>query len=670
MYRSLHEDSAVADLKDIVNIAQGAASADDYSYSSIAKAASNLTAIFPILVSKTVSGETARIVSKFIEQKACTLFMLGLQQANVDTARDGIAHFKKFHQNLKGSDNRRSAFKPIVDFLKIYTKVTEAANSNEDLECECDSLLEADDVEVNAQALKGLMESLAKAPNVQFYDTQLNPVSINDFGVKETDGNYRVTIRGIDSLHENRNEQRFEQPAFDPTDPTNDRDSYVSDDAAYAMAQRIFDITDRRDPEFRGVRGYFNRTKPHLLDIRDRNQNNRNAAIANMAEEIKKDNDIVNSLNRLYDDMADDAIKQSTINKQNYEIVSIANKDFRDTQNFLRDLDPYRYDRFMVQSQIDALQNEYNNQANALQQQGLQMNPEVRRNYNRRMQELIKQQREIETRHKNELDKEALTIEKMRAEIRGADAKQDADIARAKYDRLKYKMDIDTALAQVGGRHAEILKDQDIKKMNDAVPSLLVVKFRRPDSIAYTEYLIGVKAKLLPVTTEEVIRRIINDNKDGKKFLKFMRTITGELRLSNALFALSRMKEDLKSTRVHGTYGDTWNLLKNRAEAARISVKFGQQNDFSAITTVLISKADADDLFRQENIDITKEKETLHFMSSYNLLAFIIVDDATETMKIMFDDGTKQFEEVSYTMLERDSASSYKKVVDLMSTFK
>ena len=654
MYRSLHEDSAVADLKDIVNIAQGAASADDYSYSSIAKAASNLTAIFPILVSKTVSGETARIVSKFIEQKACTLFMLGLQQANVDTARDGIAHFKKFHQNLKGSDNRRSAFKPIVDFLKIYTKVTEAANSNEDLECECDSLLEADDIEVNAQALKGLMESLAKAPNIQFYDTQLNPVSINDFGVKETDGNYRVTIRGIDSLHEDIRYTQYSQQT-QGNGNTNPPATNWPDREREAAEEFLKKWNNSNISQQRQFRQQLRNEHPGLFNALSKRSTTQDKQDI-VTQFFQQDSDAMNLLVRMSD-------KQYERDRQAISDELARRRDEREMHKFNRDQDPYNYDR-------DELQREIVRRETDLVDNSRYMTPGRRAEIRRELSDLKRRQQELETRHKNELDKEELTNDKLRAEIRGADAKQAADIAKARYDTLRTKMDIDTALAQVGGRHAEILKDQDIKKMNDAVPSLLVVKFRRPDSIAYTEYLIGVKAKLLPVTTEEVIRRIINDNKDGKKFLKFMRTITGELRLSNALFALSRMKEDLKSTRVHGTYGDTWNLLKNRAEAARISVKFGQQNDFSAITTVLISKADADDLFRQENIDITKEKETLHFMSSYNLLAFIIVDDATETMKIMFDDGTKQFEEVSYTMLERDSASSYKKVVDLMSTFK
>ena len=219
------------------------------------------------------------------------------------------------------------------------------------------------------------------------------------------------------------------------------------------------------------------------------------------------------------------------------------------------------------------------------------------------------------------------------------------------------------------GRNVEFLKDQDIKKMNDAIPSLLVVRFYQSTTATVaTEFIIGVKSRMIPVTTAEVLRRIMNDNKDGKSFLNLMRTITGELKVSDFLFNLGRIKEDIRSCRVKGAYGDTWNLLKNRADAAKEQVKYGRRNDYAAITTVLISKADADELFRAENFDITDVRNALHFMESYNLMAFGIVDEATESFRILFDDDSRTFEEISFMMLERESNREYKKLIQLMAS--
>ena len=182
-----------------------------------------------------------------------------------------------------------------------------------------------------------------------------------------------------------------------------------------------------------------------------------------------------------------------------------------------------------------------------------------------------------------------------------------------------------------------------------------------------TEFIIGVKSKVLAVDAAEILRRIANDNADGKSFLNIMRAITGELKISDFLFGLSRTKEDLKSTRIKGAYGDTWNLLQNRAAAAKTALARGQRNDFSAITTVVISMDDADDLFKEENLDITNPSVAKHFMESYNLLGFAIVDDASESVKFMFDDGNRYFEEFSYRMLGRETeAENYKNMIKLM----
>ena len=213
------------------------------------------------------------------------------------------------------------------------------------------------------------------------------------------------------------------------------------------------------------------------------------------------------------------------------------------------------------------------------------------------------------------------------------------------------------------------LKDQDVKKMNDATHSLLLVRFYSDeDARVATEFIIGVKAKLVGCDATEILRRIANDNTDGKFFINLMRTITGELKKSDFLFGLSRTYEDLESTKRKGAQGDIWALLQNRALASKTAVRNGKGNNFSAITTVLISREDAEDLFREENLDVTDPKIARHFMSSYNLLGFIICDESTESLKVLFDDGSNVFDEISFSMLDRETqdGGTYKKLINLI----
>ena len=491
MYQPLTEgnkdtiDTVVSVATGVAKVATGSSrKSGEYSYSSIAKAASKMVAVFPVLASRTVSADTAQMVSKYIEQKACNLFMLALQQANISTARNGIEYLQQFHQNLDlGGDNVNAIISTMNSWLDAYK---ESAEGEE--EPYLDWMLESDnDLKISSQDMKQLLEVMRENANIVFYDTKLNPISINDYIVKESAyGDYHVSLipgKVFNEAEGLRSEHRSGNPALRKTDLDRQADADADEEYDYKQKKRQWEEEDRNQKK--------------------------------------------------------------------------------------------------------------------------------------------------------------------------------ADAAGA-------------AIAARRGKSVTGFKDQDIKKMNDAVPSLLVVKFWSSETASVaTEFIIGVKSKLIPVTTDEVLRRIMNDNKDGKKFNQFMRVITGELKATEVIFGLARIKDDVLSTKKKGAYGDVWNLLANRAEAARAAVKHGQHNDFSAITTLVISQADVDALYREENFDISNPKNAMHFMRSYNLMGFIIADDALGILRVMMDDGEKTFSEFAYRMLERETQDgTYKKLINLMAASK
>ena len=147
-----------------------------------------------------------------------------------------------------------------------------------------------------------------------------------------------------------------------------------------------------------------------------------------------------------------------------------------------------------------------------------------------------------------------------------------------------------------------------------------------------------------------------------------MRAFTGETRFfKDFLLGLSTIEDDVNSIRKKGAKGDVWRLLQNRAQIAKNAVRNKDTNIAAAITTVVITQTDADYLYKQYNIDITDPKVATRFMKSYNLLGFIICDDNTESLKIMFDDGDNEFEELSYAMLDKSSSDGdLKKAITLM----
>lgn len=220
------------------------------------------------------------------------------------------------------------------------------------------------------------------------------------------------------------------------------------------------------------------------------------------------------------------------------------------------------------------------------------------------------------------------------------------------------------------------LKDSDVKKANEAVPSLLVVRFTTVgegnDSVV-TEFIIGVKAKLVPTDYMEVLNKIYTNNRDGKGLINLIRATTGELSFfKDYVFAVDQAKDDIANMKKKGSKELIWKELEGRAVKAKQLIRQGKNNYASAVTTVVITSEDADFLYKEENIDIRNIKEARKFMQSYNLFCFVIVNDTEESAWFLYDEENPVFEKLSYTMLERESSdgNQYKKILNLIGKMK
>lgn len=215
---------------------------------------------------------------------------------------------------------------------------------------------------------------------------------------------------------------------------------------------------------------------------------------------------------------------------------------------------------------------------------------------------------------------------------------------------------------------AAALRDQDVKKMNELVPMIMQVSFKNTQTGADVNFIVGIKSKCIKANSDEIIKKIYNNNQDGKGLVNFIRATTGEIKfVKDLLLGLDQNKQDVIAASKRGSNEEIWNTLKIRAQNAKMYLRQGAVNYASAITTVVISQEDADYMYKTMNIDINNPHTALQFMKAYNLLGFCIVDDTVEEAKFLWDDGDPRFESVSYTMLEREEKDqSYKKVVNLL----
>lgn len=213
-----------------------------------------------------------------------------------------------------------------------------------------------------------------------------------------------------------------------------------------------------------------------------------------------------------------------------------------------------------------------------------------------------------------------------------------------------------------GGFIADI-KDTDIKKVNNMMPSVLVVKLHNKNSDVTTNVAVGVKAKIQYVPQDEVIYRISSKNKDKNMLFNFIRSTTREISfLKDFLFALDKAKLD--AIKIQKSSNSVWKILERRAVRNRVRM-FNNDGGYGGIVSLVIS-ADTLATLNKEYDFKASISEVENLISQYNLLAFFVADDVNERATYLFDDSSRQFTTVSYTALEKTDSKDYKKIINLL----
>ena len=213
----------------------------------------------------------------------------------------------------------------------------------------------------------------------------------------------------------------------------------------------------------------------------------------------------------------------------------------------------------------------------------------------------------------------------------------------------------------------------DVKKANDMVPTMMIINFNTRDeklgTVICSQAVIGVKAKLYPASSNDIINKILTKHVDNNVFLKLMRVTTREISfVRDFLFAIDNAKLTAMSCSVKGSETNKMlRVLERRALKGKIRRKLNLQNSYKAITTFTISREEADYIKTYNNIDLFNKSVIRKIMESLNLMMFIIADDSEECIHLIMDSGDDTYERISYTHLEREVADGgYKKAINLM----
>lgn len=216
-----------------------------------------------------------------------------------------------------------------------------------------------------------------------------------------------------------------------------------------------------------------------------------------------------------------------------------------------------------------------------------------------------------------------------------------------------------------------MLLPSDVKKANEMQPTLMLVQFyvndKDRDLNVAQQFVCGVKSKLYAVGSDEILNKIITKNVDSDILLKLVKVSTREISfVKDFLLGLDEARLDALSKSRKGSGSRIFKALERRAIKGKIRRSLRMENSAKAISSLVISSEEAEELKKYENIDIYQPRTIIPIMEKLNLLYFVVVDTTAESVDIITD-GEMEYETYSFTNLERESSdNTYKKVVNLI----
>ena len=215
------------------------------------------------------------------------------------------------------------------------------------------------------------------------------------------------------------------------------------------------------------------------------------------------------------------------------------------------------------------------------------------------------------------------------------------------------------------------LLPSDVKKANEMQPTMMIVNFyvneKDRDLNVAQQFVCGVKSKLYAIDSADIINKIITKHVDSDILLKLVKVSTREISfVKDFLLGLDDAKIDALSKSRRGSSSALFKALERRSLKGKIRRSLRLENSAKAISTLVISSEEADELKKYENIDVLSSRTIIPIMEKLNLLYFIVVDNTSEAIH-MLTDGETEFESYSFTALERENGdAAYKKAINLI----
>lgn len=223
---------------------------------------------------------------------------------------------------------------------------------------------------------------------------------------------------------------------------------------------------------------------------------------------------------------------------------------------------------------------------------------------------------------------------------------------------------VDKAFKISDKAQAPKLLERDVKKANDLTPYGIQVRLiainDKKEFVQYIDFVVGVKVILHPVKSADLVENVARALQNKSVVFKLLRWTTGEISLiKDIILNLDDIKLDATSTaNGKSPFFRTLKRLKKRKVGMRnITVPHALIPN----STIVMSSYEVDYLRDNFAINVQDEKVALKLMDSLFLMAFMIVDEGTNTVSILYD-GDNTFQTYALETLERENSLSSNKL--------
>lgn len=225
--------------------------------------------------------------------------------------------------------------------------------------------------------------------------------------------------------------------------------------------------------------------------------------------------------------------------------------------------------------------------------------------------------------------------------------------------------------SKVSGREKrqwKVLTDNDCKKANDLVPTLLHIRVYPIDKYTREEltpidFIMGVKATLHPIPVSELARMVVTGMRNENMLFNFIRWTTGEIKFfKDFVFAIDTLKADAKDT---GRDVTGWRpALKRRRKHSRAKLRF-TKHSILPNATLVVSQGAIDFIKENYGYDLEDERIIRRMMTVYFLLGYVSVNTVNQRATFMFD-GIESTDTYTFDTLKRENQSDDKAFKNMM----